>query len=626
MALPPLIPVEDFFRPPTRAAATLSPDGTKLAFLAPWQHRLNVWIEDLHTSDVPAEPRCVTADANRSIFHYEWTDDPRWMIYLQDTNGDENWHVVRVDLDDAEAAAVDLTPFPGVMALPVREVKDGKTAVMVNNREPTLLDLHELDIVTGELTLIAENPGHVNNWLNNDKGDVLATSLTPEGHLELSRWNGESLLRIATFDGTDYPVGIDPMVITPDGTGVWMGSNRGTDRTRLVHVDLSTGDETEVDSHPQFDLDPRSTVSPLMPAPLIRHRRTGALLAVRYLGERQVIRPLDAQFADVLASLETLSAGDITRLSSDEAGQRWVVGFNDDRDPGATYLYDHSTGQSRLLYRPLPHLEPASLAPMRPVTIPSRDGLALHSYLTLPIGVEPDKLPLVLVVHGGPWYRDSWGFDAGVQMLANRGYAVLQVNFRGSTGYGKAFLKAAVGEFAGKMHDDLIDGVNWAVDQGYADPDRVAIFGGSYGGYATLVGVTFTPEVFAAAIDYVGISDLANFMRTLPAIARPHLANNWHAYVGDPDDPAQLADMQERSPITRVDQIRTPLLVIQGANDVRVVQAESDNLVDALRERGVEVDYLVQTTEGHGAVNPEAVIEMYQKISEFLARHLGGRA
>ncbi len=262
---------------------------------------------------------------------------------------------------------------------------------------------------------------------------------------------------------------------------------------------------------------------------------------------------------------------------------------------------------------------------MRPVTITSRDGLALHSYLTLPVGVEPKGLPLVLVVHGGPWYRDSWGFDAGVQMLANRGYAVLQVNFRGSVGYGKAFLRAAIGEFAGKMHDDLIDGVRWAIEQGYADPDRVAILGGSYGGYAALVGVTFTPDVFAAAVDYVGISDLANFMRTLPPIARPHLANNWHAYVGDPDDPEQLADMMARSPITKVDQIRTPLLVIQGANDVRVVQAESDNLVTALRARGVEVDYLVQADEGHGAVNPENVIEMWSAISRFLARQLGGR-
>jgi len=626
MPLPELISVEDFFNPPTRAAATISPDGTKIAFLAPWKNRLNVWVEDLDSAS--DGPRCVTADQNRSVMHYEWTDDPRWMIYLQDTNGDENWHVHRIDLTDPDVPAVDLTPFPGVMAAPVREVKNGTSTIMLNNRDATLFDVHNLDIATGELTLIATNPGNVYTWLSSENGDLFATSLTPDGDLELSRWDQstETLHRIVSFDGNGYPVGIHPMVITPDGTGVWMGSNRDTDRIRLVRVDLTTGEETEVDSHPEFDVDPRAIVSPIVPSPLIQDRRTGALLGVRYFGERQVIRALDPRFADVLANLEKLSDGDIGRLSSDVAGRRWVVGFNHDRDPGVTYLYDHDTGESRLLFRPLPHLNPEQLAPMRPVTITSRDGLALHSYLTLPVGVEPKGLPLVLVVHGGPWYRDSWGFDAGVQMLANRGYAVLQVNFRGSLGYGKAFLTAAIGEFAGRMHDDLIDGVNWAVEQGYADRDRVGIFGGSYGGYAALVGVTFTPEVFAAAIDYVGISDLANFMRTLPKIARPHLANNWHAYVGDPDDPKQLADMAARSPINKVDQIRTPLMVIQGANDVRVVQAESDNLVDALRARGGEVEYRIQSDEGHGAINPENVIEMYEDIARFLARHLGGRS
>ncbi len=624
MPLPDLIPVDDLFSPPTRALATISPDGSKLAFLAPWRNRLNVWVEDLDATD--AQPRRVTADGNRSVLHYEWTDDPRWLIYFQDTDGDENWHVHRVDLGDPEAAAVDLTPFPGVMAVPMREVRDGRTTVMLNKREITLLDVYDLQIATGELSLVAENPGTVTNWLSNDKGDLLATSLTADGDLELSRWDGQTLQHITRFDGSDYPVGIHPMIITPDGTGVWMGSNRGTDRTRLVRVDLTTGAETEVDSHPEFDLDPRSAVSPVMPGPLVQDRHSGDLLAVRYYGERQVIHAIDPHFADVLTAVQKLSEGDLGRLSSDDAGQRWIVGFNHDRDPGATYLYDHRTGESRLLFRPLPHLDPAVLAPMRPITYPARDGLVLHGYLTLPVGVEPKQLPLVLVVHGGPWYRDAWGFDAGVQVLANRGYAVLQVNFRGSTGYGKAFLKAAIGEFAGKMHDDLIDGVNWAIDQGYADPQRVAIFGGSYGGYAALVGITFTPDVFAAAVDYVGISDLANFVRTLPPIARPHLANNWHAYVGDPDDPDQLADMMARSPITKVDQIRTPLLVIQGANDVRVVQAESDNLVNALRARGVEVDYIVQSTEGHGAVNPETTIELYQAVSTFLAEHLGGRA
>lgn len=625
MALRELIPVEDFFRPPTRAAATISPDGTTVAFLAPWKNRLNVWVQSL--DDDAGEPRCVTADDHRSVFHYEWTDDPRWLIYLQDADGDENWHIHRVDLENPEAPAADLTPFPRAMALPLREVKNGTTTIMLNTRTPTLLDVYELDLATGELTVTAENPGSVITWLGSDHGDLYATSLTSDGDLELSRWDRATadLVRISVYDGSDYPVGIHPMVLTPDGAGLWMGTFGDSDHTRLVHVDLATGEETEVDRHPDLDLDPRAIVSAMMPPPLIQDRRTGELIGVRYLGERQVIHALDAHFASVLAALRTLSDGDIGRLSSDHDGRRWVVGFNHDRDPGATYLYDHHTGESRLLFRPLPHLDPDQLAPMRPVTITARDGMALPAYLTLPRGVEPTNLPLVLMVHGGPWYRDSWGFDAGVQMLANRGHAVLQVNFRGSTGYGRTFTKAAIGEFAGAMHDDLIDAVDWAVEQGYADRERVAIFGGSYGGYAALVGVTFTPDVFAAAVDYVGISDLAHFMRTLPPIARPHLANNWHLYVGDPDDPDQLADMTARSPITRVDRIRTPLMVIQGANDVRVVQAESDNLVAALQARGVDVEYLIQTDEGHGAVNPENVIEMYTAVAAFLARHLGGR-
>jgi len=622
MALLSRISVEDFFDPPTRTAAMISPDGSRIAFLAPWKNRLNVWIQSLDSD--PTEPRCVTADDNRSVHHFEWTDDPRWMIYLQDTDGDENWHIFRIDLDHPGAAAVDLTPFPGAKAVPLREVKGGKALIIVNNRDIAQFDVHELDIASGATALKAQTHSPVSDWLASRDGDLYATSLTPEGDVEVSRWDSATatLQSIVTCEGGDYPLGIHPMVPTPDGKGIWMGSSRGTDRTRLVRLDLASGEETEVDSHPAYDLDPRAIISPTIPSPLLLDRRTGDLIAVRYLFERQSVHALTHDFAAVLAQLEKISEGDLGRISSDDSGRRWVVSFTHDRDPDATYLYDHSTGESRLLFRPYPHLDPEQLAPMQPVAITARDGLPLHSYLTLPVGVEPKGLPLVLIVHGGPWYRDSWGYDAGVQLLANRGFAVLQVNFRGSLGYGKSFLKAAIGEFAGKMHDDLIDGVNWAVDHGYADPDRTGILGGSYGGYAALVGVTFTPDVFAAAVDYVGIADLANFMRTLPAVARPHLANNWHLYVGDPDDPAQLADMTARSPISKVDQIRTPLLVAQGTNDVRVVRAESDNLVAALRDRGVQVEYLIQKGEGHGAVNPETVIEMWHAFTSFLTQHL----
>ncbi|MEU7217024.1 S9 family peptidase [Nocardia iowensis] len=618
MALPEFVSVEDLFSPPVRAAASISPDGKRIAYLAPWQNRLNVWVQDLDSAE---EPRCVTADGNRSIYDFHWTDDPRWLLYAQDDNGDENWHLYRVDLWHPDAAAVDLTPFPGAMmlSLDLPRGRPGTAIVTLNSRKVEEFDLYELDIATGELTMLVPNPGRVGGWKVSHNGDLFAWSMTDDGDIELAQWDSATgtLRRVAVWDGADYPMGVSPIQITPDGTGAWVGSNRDTDRTRLARIDLTTGQETEVDSHPSFDLDSSS--------PLILGRRTGKLIGARYLGERQVIHPLDPHFATVLANLTKLSDGDIGALSSDDSGQRWIVGFEHDRDPGVTYYYDHATGESRLLFRPYPHLNPESLAPMTPVTIPARDGLSLPSYLTLPVGVQPKGLPLVLVVHGGPWTRDRWGFDGAAQLLANRGYAVLQMNFRGSTGYGKAFVKAAIGEFAAKMHDDLIDGVAWAVERGYADPDRVAIFGGSYGGYASLVGVTFTPDVFAAAIDYCGISNLANFMRTMPVFSRPFMTNNWYLFVGDPDDPQQEADMLARSPITRVDQIRTPLLVIQGANDVRVVQAESDNLVEALRARGVEVEYLIRDDEGHGFVNPENVIDLFHAVERFLAQHLGGR-
>ncbi|MFI8877911.1 S9 family peptidase [Streptomyces sp. NPDC055243] len=620
------ISVEEFFGPPTRAKATLSPDGREMAYLALWKNRMNVWIESV---DAPGDARCVTTE-DRGVVSYHWTRDPRWLLYTRDQGGDENLHLYRVDLETPDAPAVDLTPYPGVrtVGLDLPAGRPGKVVTQLNLRDRAEFDLVELDIATGDLTTLAQSPGsNVEGWLYSEH-ELFAVATTAEGDVELSRWDGATgaATPVARFEGGDAPLGIYPMEVTPDGAGVWLGSHRGSDRLRLARLDLATGKEEEVDSHPQFDLDTRARVFPALPSPLIRSRRAGELLGVRYLGERQVIHALDPHFAAVLENLEKLSDGDLAGLSSDESGQRWVAGFTHDRDPGATFLYDHTTGESRLLHRAKPHLDPDSLAPMRPVSITSRDGLTLPSYLTLPVGIEPSRLPLVLFVHGGPWSRDSWGHHPAAQLFANRGCAVLQINFRGSTGYGKAFTRAGIGEFAGKMHDDLIDGVRWAVEQGYADPERVAIMGGSYGGYASLVGVTFTPDVFAAAVDVVGIPDLANFMRSQPDFVKPMLAYNWFTYVGDPADPEQEADMLARSPISRVDQIRTPLMVVHGANDARVVLAESDQLVEALRARGVPVQYTVMKDEGHAIENPENVIALYTAAERFLAEHLGFEA
>ncbi|GAA4814001.1 S9 family peptidase [Streptomyces ziwulingensis] len=621
----PHLTVEDLFASPARVGASISPDGTRIAYLAPWRDRLNVWVEDLGTGE-PA--RCVTADDHRSVHVYHWTDDPRWLLYEQDGDGDENWHLHRVDLENPEAGAVDLTPFPGAAAIGFETMvsRPGKALLRLNHRDPVEFDLHEIDIATGELTLLARNPGQVDGLMYTPRGDLYAQVWKSGGDIELVRLDPETGERspVAAFDGADHPLGVHPFQLTPDGTGVWVGSYRDGDHKRLARLDLATGAQSEVDGHPDLDLDPRSSVFPTLPSPLILDRHTGELLGVRYLGERQVIHALDPHFAEVLEHLEKLSEGDLSAVSCDESGQRWVVSFTHDRDPGVTHLYDHSTGESRLLFRAYPHLDPAALAPRTPVTITSRDGLALPSYLTLPLGVEPAGLPLVLLVHGGPWHRDSWMYDPTAQLLANRGYAVLQVNFRGSTGYGKTFLKAGIGELAGKMHDDLIDAVDWAVGKGYADRDRIAVFGGSYGGYAALVGVTFTPDVFVAAIDFCGISNLVTFLRSVPEFVKPQLHNNWYLYAGNPDDPAQEADLWARSPLSRVDRIRTPLMVVQGGNDIRVVKAESDRIVEALRARGVEVEYMVKENEGHGFVNQENNIDMYHLADRFLARHLNG--
>ncbi|OJZ63188.1 S9 family peptidase [Mycolicibacterium diernhoferi] len=613
-----MIPVEDFFNPPERAGAQISPDGTRIAYLAPWRNRLNIWVQDLAGD---AEPRCVTADETRSVHIFSWTHDSRWLLYMQDNGGDEHWHVYRVDPDDPDGSAVDLTPFPRARAsFELLKTRPGKAVVQHNARNPELVDAFELDIATGELTLLAENPGTVIAWISGPSGDLFTNTLTADGDIEIAQWvsGTQSLRTIRVYPGRDYPLGIYPLAVSPDGTGIWLGSYQGSDRLRLARLDVGTGEETIVDSHPEYDLGAQI----MLPSPFILSTQTGDLIGARYYGERQVIHALDEDFAEVLTALTGLSDGDLAGISCDDSGQRWVVSFSHDRDPHATYFYDRVTGESRLLFRPYPHLDPAALAPMTPVTVTSRDGLDLHGYLTLPVGVPPENLPMVLLVHGGPWARDIWTYQPEVQLLANRGYMVLQINFRGSTGYGTAFTQAAIGELAGKMHDDLIDSVDWAVKQGYADRDRVAIFGGSYGGYAALVGVTFTPDVFAAAIDYVGISSLPNFMRTLPDVGRRFLANNWHLYAGDPSDPEQEADLLARSPITRVDQIRAPLLVVQGANDSRVVQAESDNMVAALRARGVEVEYMVKEDEGHGFLNPDNSIDMYRAVERFLAAHL----
>jgi dipeptidyl aminopeptidase/acylaminoacyl peptidase len=426
--------------------------------------------------------------------------------------------------------------------------------------------------------------------------------------------------------GAEYPLSVNPQLVTPDGDGLLVGSFSGGDDLRLVRIDRETGEETVVADVPGRSLDNFGILAPgVLPPAVYTHRGTGEAIAARFVADRPHVEVLDPGFAPVYAELATLSDGVLGTLSSDVSGRRWIVTFTHDREPGVCWFYNHATGEKRRLFQPFPDLDPADLAPMVPVRFPARDGLELPGYLTLPVGVAPRNLPMVLLVHGGPWSQDFWGYNPEVQLLANRGYAVLQVNYRGSVGYGRRHLTAAVGEYGRAMQDDLVDAVAWAVAEGYSDPARVGIFGVSYGGYAVLRAITVTPDLFAAAVDYVGVSDLVAALRALPPFARRYNANSWYRYLGDPDVPEQAAELRARSPITMVDRIRTPLLVAQGANDVRVPQAQSDRIVASLRERGVPVEYLLAHDEGHGFENAENRLRLYRAVERHLARHLGGR-
>lgn len=631
MTAPDLIPIETLFGMPEFSRAQISPDGRLVAYLAPWHGRLNIWVRTVGQGAA----RRLTSDDMRNIDGFSWTRDARYILFVQDTQGDENWHLHRVEVDGAEtvggkARTVDLTPYSGVrvMGLDLSAAFPGKAFVQMNLRSPGLIDLYDVDIESAETRVAAISPGRFVRWIITPNG-LHAFIINDGGDHELARHENGAFTTLAKLSGRDQPIGPMPLMVAADGKSILVGCNVGSDHTYLAAIDLATGTHRVVDSQPDFSLDtPRPEADPRFPSSLITNPVTGELLGLRYLGKRQLIRPLNAHFAAVLDSLQRLSEGEIGYISCDADGRQWVAEFWNDRRPGTTWLYEHESGEAYVLGERFSALKAERLASVRPVDVLSRDGLTLPCHVTLPVWFaakdEPRALPTVLLVHGGPWYRDACIYDPEVQFLANRGYAVLQVNFRGSTGYGKAFMQAAIGEFSGRMHDDLIDGLDWLIGQGIADPARVAIYGCSYGGYAALVGASFTPERFAATISYSGMSDLRMLVDGAVPFVRPALINTYLSYMGDPDIETQNRDMLARSPVSRLDCISKPLLVVHGANDVRVAKAQADLVVERVRANGVEVDYLLNEREGHWFINEDSNIELYRRIERFLARHLRG--
>jgi dipeptidyl aminopeptidase/acylaminoacyl peptidase len=485
----------------------------------------------------------------------------------------------------------------------------------MNRRDRRLFEPWRLDLETGALTLETENPGDVVGW-------VADAELRVRGAVSPKKGGG-SELRVR--DAVDAPwrvllsFGIDdqvsPMGFSKDGKRLYVVSNLGRDTLAFQSLDVATGEAKVLAAEDGVDVDD-----------VVFHPLTREPQVVAFRRDRLRWKILDPSLQGDSDALQAVESGELNVSSRTLDDSTWVVAYSSDVSAFRFHVWDRKEKKAKFLFAARPELDAYTLAKMEYAEIPSRDGLVLPSYLTLPPGLEPKDLPLVLLVHGGPWSRDAWGLDSQVQLLANRGYAVLQVNYRGSTGFGKKFKNAARKEFAGKMHDDLIDGVEWAVKRGVADRKRVAIMGGSYGGYATLVGLTFTPDVFCCGVDVVGPSNLVSLLENVPPHWVPNMANTWYPFVGNPKDPKDRADMEARSPLFKVDRLKAPLLIAQGANDPRVTKLESDQMVEALRKAGREVEYMVFADEGHGFARPENRLKFMAATEAFLAKHLGGRA
>ncbi len=604
----PLIPRETLFGNPQRTSPRLSPDGKRLAWLAPEEGVLNVWVRTIGADD----ERAVTHDRSTGVRLFFWAQDADRLLYLQDRDGDENWHLYDIDLKTG--AERDLTPFESTTVGDVITDHNfpDEIFVAINNRDPQLFDLHRIDLRTGASKLEAQNPGAYVGWLVDNQFRLRgAQAAMPDGGFQLltAKTPGAELEALLTWGPEDNGGALG---FAPGDASLYIEDSLESDTTELYELDLATGAKKTLARHDKVDV-----------GPVIRHPTGRQVQAVGFALHQLEWTFFDAEMEADFKALGKVAAGELNLVSRDRADESWLVAFAGDADPVRYYAWDRKTRRALYLFSDRPELQGLPLAPMQPVSIPSRDGLELVSYLTVPVDAEPKNLPLVLNVHGGPWARDEWGYDAEAQWLANRGYAVLQVNFRGSTGFGKKFLNAGNREWGAKMHDDLLDAVEWAVAQGVADRERIAIYGGSYGGYAALAGAAFTPDVFRCAVDIVGPSNICTLIESIPAYWAP-LMHQFRVRVGDIETERDF--LEARSPLFKADEIRIPLLIAQGANDPRVKQAESEQIVEALRTKGKEVDYLLFADEGHGFARPPNRMAFHAEAEQFLARHLGGRA
>lgn len=597
--------LEDFFRNPEKSGFQISPDGNHFAYLAPWNQRMNLFVVP---TDGEGQAHRLTDVTDRDISGYMWSTGTR-LLYLKDNGGDENFALFGVDTDGGNVTP--LTAFDKVRTQLIDALDDDDDHVLVglNRRVAQVFDPYRLNVHSGELTLLAENPGNISAWITDHAGvlrlavrtDGVNTSLMHRA-TEQDAWTD---LFTLNFKETLYP-----LFFTFDNTDFYAASNIGRDKTAIIRYSIAENREIE-----ELFASEAADVSNLNFS-----RKRKVLTSITYTTDRKQRVFLDDRAEALYNRLKSaLPDLEVAVSGTNKEEDKFIVRTYSDRSLGAYYFFDQSTDELRKIEEVSPWLNPDQLSTMRTIHYAARDGLRIQGYLTLPADYSDGRIPIVVNPHGGPWARDTWGFNPEVQFLANRGYGVLQMNFRGSTGFGRAFWEASFKEWGKKMQDDITDGVQWLVAEGIADPKRVAIYGGSYGGYATLAGLAFTPEVYACGVDYVGVSNLFTFMQTIPPYWEPYL-EMMYEMVGHPEQ--DKAAMAAASPVMHADKISVPLLIAQGAKDPRVNVDESDQMVAAMRERGVEVEYLVEPEEGHGFRNEENRFKFYRAMERFLAEHL----
>lgn len=606
-------PLKDFFRNPERGYFRLADDGKTLGFMQPvalddQPARMNIFVQALENAKPIGDARQLTRETARDISNFFWKGDDT-ILYQKDFGGDENFHVLAVN---AKTGAIhDLTPYDQVRADIEDDLPDDPDHVLIshNQRNPEVFDVYRINVHTGDAVLVAENPGNIVGWQTDHAGKVRA-AITSDGLETTLLYRADEASAFQPLITTDYRTSVSPAFFTFDNNKFYALSNRGRDKLALVVIDPAQPDEENlIFATDKVDLDAAGY-----------SRKRQVLTVAAYHTDKPRHHYFDAQTEALYHQLESLLPGyDLAIQGMNRNEDTFIVAAYNDRTPGARFLFQATTGALHKLADINPSVPETDMSTVLPVQYTSRDGLEIHGYLTLPAGRDPKNLACIINPHGGPWARDGWGYNPEIQFLANRGFCVLQMNFRGSTGYGREFWEASFGQWGLAMQDDITDGVQWLIDQGIADPARIGIYGGSYGGYATLAGITFTPDLYAAAVDYVGVSNLFTFMSTIPPYWKPLLAKMYDM-VGHPErDHDRLA---ATSPALHVDRIRTPLLIAQGAQDPRVNKAESDQVVQALQQRGIEVQYMVKENEGHGFHNDENKFEFYEAMEAFFTTHL----